>query len=65
MIKLHITFENRDKEAEDTVVSAKFKNFDDIHKWLDRISILNEDNKLKRIPGFIQRKEKIDDDCST
>ena len=55
MIKLHITFENKDKEAEDIVVSAKFKNFDNIHKWLDKISALNEDNKLKRTPGFIQK----------
>jgi len=55
MIKLHITFENDDKEAENIVVSAKFKNFDNIHKWLDKISALNEDNKLKRTPGFIQK----------
>lgn len=61
MIKLHITFENRDKEAEDTVVSAKFKDFDDIHKWLDKISLLNEDNKLKRTPGFIQKEIKNGD----
>ena len=67
MIKLHITFENKNKdaEAEDTVVSAKFNNMNDIHKWLDRISGLNEDSKLKRTPGFITQKGETNVDSPT
>ena len=58
MIKLHLTFENIDKKTEDTQISAKFQNMDDVHKWLDKVSFLNEDIELKQAPGFISRKEK-------
>jgi hypothetical protein len=53
MIKLHLTFENIDKKVEDTQISGKFQNMDDVHKWLDKVSFLNEDIELKRTAGFI------------
>ena len=53
MIKLHITFENTDKDAEDTMVSAKFKEFDQIFPWLKKIEVLNNDKTIKNTPGFI------------
>jgi hypothetical protein len=61
MIKLLITFENIDKEAEDTTVSARFKEFDDILPWLNKVKVLNEDENLVKTAGFIKtRTEKKD-----
>ena len=62
MIKLLITFENIDKEAEDTTVSARFKEFEDIFPWLEKVKSLNEDENLVKTAGFIsnKRKEKTD-----
>lgn len=58
MIKLHITFENTDKDAEDTMVSAKFGNFDDIYPWLDKVKALNEDENLTKTVGFLHRPKR-------
>ena len=57
MIKLSITFENKDKEAENTTVSAKFKDFDSIYPWLEKVSTLNDDENLSRDIGFITKGE--------
>ena len=64
MIRLQITFENKDKDAEDTTVSAKFKQFEDIIPWLNKVETLNEDETLKKPLGFIliDRKEKTNVD---
>ena len=59
MIKLLITFENIDKEAEDTTVSARFKEFDDILPWLDKVKVLNEDENLVKTAGFIKPRKEI------
>jgi hypothetical protein len=55
MIKIHITFENKDKEAEDTMVSANFVNFEDIQPWLDKVKVLNDDENLTKTVGFLTK----------
>jgi hypothetical protein len=60
MIKVTVTFENKDKDAEDTIVQAKFGDFDDIPVWLEKIKHLNEDDTLKKEIGFFAKHKKGD-----
>ena len=68
MISITLKFDNRDKDAESTTVSAKFKKFEDIHKWLDKVEALNDDECLQNECGFLanyKKKETKNGDSST
>jgi hypothetical protein len=62
MIKVIVEFENKEKEAEDTKVSARFKKFEDILPWLSKIESLHEKDKIKNTCGFLLKKECKGDD---
>ena len=57
-IKVTVKFENKDKDAEDTIVSAYFEEFEKISEWLDKIKDLNEEKKLKHPMGFLTEYKK-------
>ena len=53
MIKVTVKFENKDKDAEDTVVQSNFKDFDKIYPWLEKIKALHDEDKVKQPAGFM------------
>jgi len=69
MITVTVKFDNKDKDAEGTTVSAKFKAFGDIHPWMDKVEALNDDEILKNELGFLANnkpvKETEDGDSSS
>ena len=68
MITVTVKFDNKDKSAEDTTVSAKFQDFKDVRPWIDKVEALNDDGTLKNEMGFLANKkpkETEDGDCSS
>jgi hypothetical protein len=69
MITVTVKFDNKDKKAEGTTVSAKFKEFKDIQPWMDKVEALNDDKALKNEMGFLANnkpvKETEDGDSSS
>lgn len=58
MIKITVKFENKDKDAEDTIISAYFDKFEKIHEWVDKIKVLNEEKTMKQPMGFLTKCRK-------
>jgi SET domain-containing protein len=54
MIKVTVTIENKDEDAEDSTHTAKFKDFDKIPDWLEKVKAFNEED-IKPAMGFLER----------
>lgn len=52
MIKVHVEF---DKNK----VSCEFETFDEVHSWLDKLSVLKKDKKKKMCIGFMNKEDDV------
>jgi len=57
MITITVKFDNKDQSAESTTISSKFKDFKDIHEWIDKIEPLHDEDNAKRVMGFLAKSK--------
>jgi len=57
MITVTVKFDNKNQDAESTTVAARFKDFENIHEWIDKIKPLHDEDNTKRVMGFLSTKK--------